>query len=153
MTAIEKIKSLEAEFKKSGIDPIDAKWIVCEVCNKSITEISDLVLSKKQMNLINKAFKKRLKHIPLAHIFKRSNFYGLDLYVNSNVLIPRFETEGLCQLISKILPVKVLGNVYGLDLGTGSGAISIVLSKIFGYKMTAVDISYKALKVAKKSAR
>ena len=153
MTAKTLLKNIVARFKKAGIEETDAELIVAEVCDISRSQIGEQKVTSKQMKQVNKIVAKRIKHIPLAQILHNRNFYGLDLYINKNVLIPRFETEGLCELVAKTLPKDVLGETEGLDLGTGSGAISVVLSKIFGYKMTAVDISRKALTVAKKNSR
>ena len=146
------LKTLKNKFEKQQIDLSDFDWIVCEVCGCTRGEIETIVPNSKQLSRITKMAKKRLQHVPLAQIIHSRNFYGLDLFINKNVLIPRFETEGLCELVSKTIPSSVLGEVKGLDLGTGSGAISVVLSKLFGYKMTAVDISRKALAVAKKNS-
>lgn len=153
MTAKELLSEITKKFKKAGIDETDAEWIIAEVCGISRSQIDDRNIELKDQKKINKIVAKRLKHIPLAQILHNRNFYGLDLYINKNVLIPRFETEGLCELVAKTLPKDVLGEAEGLDLGTGSGAISVVLSKIYGYRMTAVDISRKALRVAKKNSR
>ena len=147
------IKQIHNEFLKNNIDQSDADWIVCEVCGCSRGEIGTIKPTPKQLAKIKIMAKKRLRHVPLAQIIHSRNFYGLDLYINKHVLIPRFETEGLCELVSKTMPTNVLGEVCGLDLGTGSGAISVVLTKLFGYKMTAVDISRKALAVAKKNSK
>ena len=147
------LKNIKTAFEKKKIDIADADWIICEVCGCARSEIETLKPTAKQIAKIKKMSKKRLNFVPLAQIIHSRNFYGLDLYINKNVLIPRFETEGLCELVSKTIPTSVLGEIRGLDLGTGSGAISVVLAKLFGYKMTAVDISRKALKVAKKNSR
>lgn len=153
MTARDKVKQLEELFIKNQIDPVDAEWIVCEITGLSRTCLGDKTISPSQEKSIDKVAKKRLKHVPIAHIFKKRNFYGFDLYITPDVLIPRFETEGLCELVASEYPTNILGTLNGLDLGTGSGAISIVLNKLFGYNMTAVDISSKALAVAKKNAK
>lgn len=153
MNARKKVEEIEKIFQRSNIEIADAEWIVCEITGYSKMCLSERQLTEAQIKKIDKVVKKRLKHIPIAQIFKKRNFYGLDLYINKNVLIPRFETEGLCELIAKELPADILGQLHGLDVGCGSGAICIVLSKLFGYKMTAVDISNKALKVAKKNAK
>ena len=147
------LKTLKNKFEKQQIDLSDFDWIVCEVCGCSRAEVETVVPNAKQLSKINKMAKKRLQHVPLAQIIHSRNFYGLDLYINKHVLIPRFETEGLCELISKTIPTNVLGEVCGLDLGTGSGAIPVALNKLFGYKMTAVDISRRALSVAKRNSR
>ncbi|MDO4787800.1 MAG: peptide chain release factor N(5)-glutamine methyltransferase [Johnsonella sp.] len=94
---------------------------------------------------------KRAEHIPLQHIMGKQNFCGLDIFVNEDVLIPRFDTE---LLVEKILKEHPDGEGKALlDLCTGSGAIAISLKKLGGFsRVYASDISGKALQLAKKSA-
>lgn len=88
--------------------------------------------------------------IPVQYIVGDVNFYGNTIQVNKNVLIPRFETE---ELVSKTYErLKHLNNLEILDLGTGSGCIAITLKKLLNCRMDAVDISSKALEVAKDNA-
>lgn len=89
--------------------------------------------------------------IPVQYIIGDVNFFGLTIKVNSNVLIPRFETEELVYKTINYLkkfnnPLKIL------DLGTGSGCIAITLAKKLKANVHAVDISKEALKVAKKNS-
>lgn len=89
--------------------------------------------------------------IPVQYIIGDVNFLGLTIKVNSNVLIPRFETEELVYKTINYLknfkkPLKIL------DLGTGSGCIAIALAKKLNTNVHAVDISKKALKVAKENS-
>ena len=89
--------------------------------------------------------------IPVQYIVGNVDFYGYKINVNENVLIPRFETEELIEKTLKYLPKKEFYNI--IDLGTGSGCIAIVLKdKINNSMVTAVDISEKALEVAKDNA-
>ncbi len=78
-------------------------------------------------------------------------FYGCPILVNPNVLIPRFETEGLVEKV--IAKVKNRSNLKIVDLGTGSGCIAIVLKKQLSCEMDAVDISAPALQVAMENAK
>lgn len=154
MKTTELLSEIKKDFEKHDIETADAEWIFCEVLNCNRGELFvPKTLEKKQEKQIRKISIKRLKNVPLAQILKKRNFFGMNLFVNKNVLIPRFETEGLCELIGEILPTKNFGNFTGVDLGTGSGAIAITLSKQYSMTMTAVDISSKALKVAKKNAK
>lgn len=90
--------------------------------------------------------------IPVQYIVGNVNFYGYKINVNKNVLIPRFETEELVfktiNYINKYFDKKVSI----LDIGTGSGCIAITLKKELNCDVDAVDISNKALEVAKKNA-
>jgi len=104
-------------------------------------------------------FEKRRRRIPLAQILGRQSFYGLDFYVNEDVLIPRVDTECLVDLVledshsfsksKEALPISL--NI--LDLCTGSGCIGISVAKHLPYQeLLLVDLSEKALVVAKKNA-
>lgn len=140
-------------FQEVGIDEMsDFDWICCEVTGKRRSEMVFIKdFSETELKQINEFVEKRLQHIPLAYILGKTNFYGLDFVVTRDVLIPRLDTEVLVEEIIQELknyskPVEIL------DIGTGSGAIAITLAKNTNAKVTAVDISPKALAVAKKNA-
>ena len=87
---------------------------------------------------------------PIQHIIGNWDFYNGNYEVNSDVLIPRPETETLIEHIenSKLKPKSIL------DLGTGTGCIAIELSKIFPKAtVDAVDLSIKAISIAKTNAK
>lgn len=86
------------------------------------------------------------RHEPLQYILGEAHFYGLDLHVKPGVLIPRPETEELVRVIAADNPSSDLRVV---DLGTGSGAIAIALSRYMSFpEITAIDLSPKAIEVA-----
>lgn len=103
----------------------------------------------------DKKFQKLLKkHYPLQYVIGDTNFYGYQIKVNKNVLIPRFETEELVEKTINLIKEKNFNNIDILELGTGSGCISIALSKeINPNSIDALDISGKALKIAKQNAQ
>ena len=91
------------------------------------------------------------KGIPVQYIVGNVDFYGINLKVNKNVLIPRFETE---ELVSKVIEYsRIFKNPRIADIGTGSGAIAITLKKKIACEMVATDISHEALEVALENAR
>ena len=102
---------------------------------------------------IDKDYQRLLEGYPIQYLIGYVNFYGYKINVNENVLIPRYETEYLVEKTinysKKIFNKKV--NI--LDLGTGSGAISIALGKELDSNVTAIDISGDALEVAKINAK
>lgn len=89
--------------------------------------------------------------IPVQYIVGNVDFYGYNFLVNKNVLIPRFETEELVDRTIKYVQKYFDSSVKIVDLGCGSGCISIVLSKELGITVDAVDISSDALDVARKN--
>ena len=92
---------------------------------------------------------------PYQQILGYTEFYGNRFFVDENVLIPRPETEELVELaISKIKNLKSkIQNLKLLDVGTGSGIIPITLKNHFpNAEISAIDISEKALEIAKKNA-
>ena len=104
---------------------------------------------------IQKAFEallnRRLAGEPIAYIMGRREFYGLDLLVTPDTLIPRPDTETLVEAaLAKILDNS---NQSILDLGTGTGAIALAVAKHRPKaNVVAVDASPAALEVAKKNA-
>lgn len=121
---------------------------------------SDLEYLKKYLkennldetNLI-KYQKELLNNRPIQYIVGNVNFYGNIIEVNEGVLIPRYETEFLVEktisLAKKYFPQKI--DI--LDLGTGSGCIAITLKKHLKSNIDALDISNKALSIARKNAQ
>lgn len=111
-------------------------------------------IKEKNLNeeYFNKCKEELLKGKPIQYIIGNVNFYGNIINVNKNVLIPRFETELLCE--KTINKIKKLFNkqIDILDLGTGSGCIAITMKKELDCNVDAVDISTEALEVAKTNA-
>ncbi len=94
---------------------------------------------------------RRLAGEPIQYITGQTEFYGLPFRVNSNVLIPRPETE---HLVEKVLSLaESFPNPRIIDIGTGSGAIAIALAhKLPAASNTAIDLSAPALAVAQANA-
>ena len=120
---------------------------------ESITTNDWKLLKAKYKNL-NKVVKKINKNYPVQYLIGNVNFYGYNINVNKNVLIPRFETETLVEKTIEYIKKLKLENGSLIDLGTGSGCISIVLKKeLESLNITGLDISNKALKLARKNAK
>jgi len=83
---------------------------------------------------------------PLQYILGETEFYGMKFKVNEYILIPRPETE---ELVEWVLQEHFNS---ALDIGTGSGCISIALAKYSKATISAIDVSEMALKVAKENA-
>lgn len=140
-------------------DNINEKKLALEqVLNLSIPEIllnKEKELKKLEEIKIKKVIKKINKGIPIQYILKKAYFYNNPFYVNKNVLIPRPETEYLVEETNNLINKKFKNKrVTILEIGTGSGIISITLNLLDKNRIiTATDISKKALKVAKKNQK
>ncbi len=112
----------------------------------------DREISDQQQELLDIALQRLKKEEPIQYIIGKTEFYGFPFYVDENVLIPRPETEELVEWVIK--EVKEKGEkVKILDIGTGSGCIPISLKKhLPNAEISAIDISKKAIEIAKKNA-
>ncbi len=91
---------------------------------------------------------------PIQYILGKGHFMGMELDVDERVLIPRPETEELVQWILDDFNAEQSVSLNILDIGTGSGCIAIALAKnLPTAKVFAMDISEKALEVAKENAK
>lgn len=108
-------------------------------------------LKKYYKGNIEDAIKRLSNGEPVQYIVGDVDFYGSIIKVDKRVLIPRFETEGLCEIALLNLPNKPIDV---LDIGCGSGCISITLKKkLPNIIMDAVDISNDALSLARENAK
>lgn len=89
----------------------------------------------------------RIQGIPLAYVLNSCAFHELELYIDERVLIPRFETEQLVNLVLKTIPENK--PMTAVDLGCGSGAIALAIKRSRpNVSMVGVDASMAALEVA-----
>ena len=114
----------------------------------------NLEFSEIEIKTWNEILEKLKQQIPLQYILGTTSFYDLEFEVNNDVLIPRPETE---ELVAWILSNKEMTEskhqIKILDIGTGSGCIAISLAKnISNAEVFAIDVSEKALAIAKKNA-
>jgi release factor glutamine methyltransferase len=116
----------------------------------------DLPVTEEQQQTLEALSQQLLQHKPVQYILGEAWFAGMKLYVNEHVLIPRPETEELVELIVEEVgsgKSKEENDLTIIDIGTGSGCIPIGLKKrLSNAAVYAVDISEKALEVAKKNA-
>ena len=157
-----KIRTYKAEFIKNLTSVYDAAeaesffYIILE-SKKNLKRLDlalkpDLEFSVNEITVF-RALELNLKNeIPVQYLLGTTSFYDLNFEVNKNVLIPRPETEELVDWIVQDNK-KSENSIKILDIGTGSGCIAISLAKnIPNSKITAIDISEKALKIAQKNA-
>ncbi len=141
-------------YAKSTLDnPKEARVLLSAYLNKPfewlfINEDKDIA----KPDVFKDWVKRRQENEPLEYITQKVSFYSKDFYIQSGVLIPRPETEILVELVHKEL-ARVDGEKKVLEIGTGSGIISIILA-LFNkdIKIVSTDINPLALQVAKKNA-
>ena len=135
----------------------DAEVLVADGLKVSRTELMthpDRVLNRAEERMFCSRIERRVLREPVSHMTGVQEFWSLEFEVNEKVLTPRPETEILIEQCLKALaktpsssPVQVL------DLGTGSGILSIILAKeILQSRVTAIEKSTEALEVARKNA-
>ncbi len=134
---------------------IDSEIILANLFDESREKLlisEDKVVSKDKIKYFKEMLQRRArKSEPIAYILNKKEFWNSKLFVNSDVLIPRPETE---LLIDKLVSLYKNKNPNILDIGTGSGCIIIsLLEELKESKGTAIDISIKALEIAKKNAK
>jgi len=133
---------------------LDAEVLLCGVLNITRNNLSLLrnkTLSSEQFDKYQLYIERRITGEPVSYILEKSEFMGLNFFVNKNVLIPRQETEILVEEVIKSIKqnknLKIL-----LDIGTGSGCIPVSICKYCDVSAVAVDISVSALEIAKQNA-
>ena len=146
---IEKLKTSQIK------EPISiARRIMCFVLKKDkiylVTNGNEEVEQSTKTEFLE-AISKIQKHIPIQYITKKQEFMKMDFYVDENVLIPQPDTEIVVEEAIDIINRNKFSKV--LDMCTGSGILAISIAKYTdASKITAVDISEKALEVAEKNA-
>ncbi len=157
MTIRETLRRGMIELKSNNINEpkLKARLIMQYTLNKPRQYLlvnDDITLTLRQEVNYFKLIKKVIKGIPLQHITHQQEFMKMNFYVNEDVLIPRQDTEILVEEVIAI--AKKINAKKILDLCTGSGAIAVSLAKyIKDSQITAVDISDKAIRIAKKNAK
>ena len=134
------LKSASHQLECSGIVSahLDA-LVILEVCLKRDRAIflahPEQILTTSQSQSLDKQLEQRAKHIPLAYIRHKSEFYGRSFYVDKRVLEPRPETETMIDLF-KQLPINNKAVI--ADVGTGSGCIGLTIQ--LEYPLMKVDL-------------
>jgi release factor glutamine methyltransferase len=148
----------DAQQQVSGLSEtasLDIQVIISSVLHKPRSWVlahPEYELSITDTSLLNEMLPQLASSIPLAYITGTSHFYGLQFYTNSDVLIPRPETELLVENATFWIRDHNFTGIV-LDVGTGSGCIAISLAINHpGIKCVAIDKSSRALQVAKRNA-
>ncbi len=142
-------------LEKAGLEEaaLDARLLLEKVCGTDRNTLlvhGEREVSGEEQLLYEQDIEKRAAHIPLQHITGEQEFMGLTFYVNEKVLIPRQDTEILVEEVLRYLH----DGMSVLDMCTGSGCILLSLLQYSNDCLgTGVDISEKALEVAKENAK
>lgn len=144
-------------LSENNIDdaPLEGELLLRYVLGISRTQLySDLNqdLSSSDADVLRQLIERRLRGEPSAYITGRREFYGLDFYVDYNVLIPRPESELLVEKAIILAKNREIATI--ADIGTGCGAIAISLARNLPEAIIyATDVSAPALEVAKSNCR
>lgn len=135
----------------------EARLLISHILRMSPEELilkDEHVLSDFEWEQIEDLVNRRLNYEPVAYLLARREFFGLSFEVNSEVLIPRPETESLIEGVLGWIRKKDLREGVVLDLGTGSGCIAISLSKSLSrdFEVWGLEKSEPALRIARRNA-
>ncbi len=148
------IGSNKLRFKGVLSHRLDSELILSKILKKSREEIIinlDRNITSKESVIFQRFIKRRIKKEPIAYLLGEKEFWSKIFIVNKDTLIPRPETE---LMIDKIIKLYEKKRVNILDIGTGSGCIIIsLLSELKNSIGTGVDISNRAIQVAKKNKK
>jgi len=142
-------KKLNNNFSTGDINSIWNNWVVKEIFQKSLINYfldGDFSVSISNQKKINSLIAHLLSNNPVQYFFGYTYFKDLKIKVTKSVLIPRPETEQLVDIVLHELKNSSLNII--LDIGTGSGCISIALKKHTTNKIIAIDVSNAAINQA-----
>ncbi|MDD4271785.1 MAG: peptide chain release factor N(5)-glutamine methyltransferase [Patescibacteria group bacterium] len=149
-----KLAAKKLSAREINLPHLEAEILLSEIIKKPrefLITHDEFKLSARQIMKFKSKISRRLKAEPIAYLTGHKEFYGLDFKVNKNVLIPRPETESMVEEAIKLV-TRSSQPVALVDVGTGSGCIAITLARLTKQKLIAIDISKKALRVARKNA-
>ena len=154
MTIREALRAATARLTQASVPDadVDASYLLASVLKEDTLAMrinGHRELTEEQRAAFGQLCDRRAAREPLQYILGETEFMGLTFHVEPGVLIPRADTE---ILVEKALELMRPG-ARVLDIGTGSGAIAISLAKLGkSARVTAVDVSDKALEIARKNA-
>ena len=150
------IQSASQILKNHNIETheLDAEILLSNIMRlkrENLITNNKMFVSQKIVKKFHNAIERRIQREPVAYIVGKKEFWSKDFIVNTSTLIPRPETELLIYKVIRIYKNKTI-NI--LDIGTGSGCIILsVLKELKNSRGTGIDISPKAIKIAKKNSK
>lgn len=154
---IDLIRESEIALKKRNISNarLNAELLLSDSLKISRIELYlnfEKPLNQNEISLYKERLKRRLNNEPLQYILGVTEFYGIKFNVRPGVLIPRQETELLVERALEIIK-NSKGKIFKiLEIGTGSGCISISIAKNYDCTINANDISFEAISIAKENS-
>jgi release factor glutamine methyltransferase len=143
------LEKKQVESSRANAEILLAEILHCKRIDLYLT--FDKPLSENELEFYRESIRKRGLRMPLQYIIGHTEFYGLNLNLNENVLIPRPETELLVEKI--INDNKLKEGLRILDIGSGSGNISLALAKnLINATVTGIDINEKAIELANQNS-
>jgi len=144
----------ELKQKKISSFRLDSEILLSKILDKNREEILinlDKEICQNYFSKFIELIKRRSQNEPVAYILEEKEFWSKNFFVNPDTLIPRPETELMVEKLVKIFKEKKISI---LDIGTGSGCIIIsLLIELKNCEGIGIDISKKALKIAKKNSK
>ena len=155
MTIREALKAAGARLEAAGVPnaAYDAMQMLAHVLGEDALMMrlnAQRQLGEESLAAYEAIVARREKREPMQYILGSTGFMGLEFHVEPGVLIPRPDTEILCEeALRRLAPGARV-----LDIGTGSGALAVSLAKLAaGARVTAVDVSDTALAIAQRNAQ
>ena len=146
-------KDFEDKLIAKGEEAESLSFVYRSLKNLSFTDFVFALqqeVTEEEKDFVEEIYNKLAAHIPAQYIIGHAEFFGMELKVDERVLIPRPETE---ELVDLILTENPKDNLKVLDIGTGSGAIALALTKNRpDWLVTAADISQDALDLSLENA-
>ncbi|EJD5746701.1 peptide chain release factor N(5)-glutamine methyltransferase [Staphylococcus pseudintermedius] len=143
----------EQQMVVKGYEPNAIQWFMMDTLQWSRTSLilNEMTpMAESTLKQLNDGLSQLLTGMPVQYVVGQSEFYGRQFKVNSDVLIPRPETEEVVHyFLTQLAATKVVA-----DIGVGSGAIAITLkAERPELRVIATDISFQALAVARENAQ
>jgi release factor glutamine methyltransferase len=151
------LKVTEVLLKEKNIDNarLNAELLLADTLNTERINLYldfEKPLSETELTELRDKVRRRLNHEPVQYIIGHSEFYGLKFKVNSDVLIPRQETELLVEKCIELIKSYGPAILKILEIGTGSGCISISIAKNIECIIDAIDINETSINTAEENS-